>query len=153
MGNLGEPQVVFVVFSEPVEAASGTNAANYTINNGISVVRAAFGVDFRTVILTTTPISPNVTNTLTVNNVRDRASTPNSILPNTQRTFSLTWRPLSVTLLPLPREPLGPTTHRHGVVISEVMYHPTNRVDGRNLQFIEIFNSQPARQISFFPPT
>jgi len=142
VGNLGEPQIVFVVFSEPVEAASGTNAANYTINNGISVLRASFGVDFRTIILTTTPIPPNLTNTLTVNNVRDRASTPNTIPPNTQRTFSLTLRPLNVALLPLPRETLGPSTHRQGVVISEVMYHPTNRTDGRNLEFIEIYNSQ-----------
>ncbi|MBK8000334.1 MAG: lamin tail domain-containing protein [Verrucomicrobia bacterium] len=28
-------------------------------------------------------------------------------------------------------------------MISEVMYHPTNRLDGRNLEFIEIYNSQP----------
>src|SRR5207253_3070847 len=54
VGNLGEPQVVFVVFSEPVEAASATNTGNYAINNGISVLRAAFGVDLSTIILTTT---------------------------------------------------------------------------------------------------
>ena len=91
VGNLGEPQVVFVVYSEPVEAASGTNTANYTINNGISVLRAGFGVDSRTVILTTTPIPANVTNMLTVNNVRDRASTPNTrdrSAPSSNRIFS-----------------------------------------------------------------
>ncbi len=143
VGNLGDPQVVFVVFSEPVEAASGTNLANYTINNGISLLRAAFGIDFRTVILTTTAIPASLTNILTVNNVRDRATIPNTILPNTQRTFSLTLRPLNVALLTLPREPIGPSSHRQGVLISEVMYHPTNRLDGRNLQFIEVYNSQP----------
>jgi hypothetical protein len=143
VGNLGEPQVVFIVFSEPVEAASATNVSNYTINNGISVLRANFGVDTRTIILTTTPIAPNVTNTVTVNNVRDRASTPNVILANSQKTFSISVRPIDASFLSLAKEPLGASSRRHGVVISEVMYHPTNRVDGRNLEFIEIYNAQP----------
>ncbi|HEY2952433.1 MAG TPA: lamin tail domain-containing protein, partial [Verrucomicrobiae bacterium] len=142
VGNIGENQIVFVVFSEPVEVASATDAENYTINNGVSVTRATFGVDSRTIILTTTLLSPNVTYTLTVNNVRDRASTPNTILTNSTKSFSLTSTPLDVSFLSLPKEPLGPSSRRHGVVISEVMYHPTNRADGRNLEFIEIFNSQ-----------
>src|ERR1041385_2410817 len=110
VGNIGENQIVFVVFSEPVEMATATNVANYTINNGIGVTRAAFGVDSRTIILSTTPLSQNVTYTLTVNNVRDRASSPNTILANSTRTFSLTSTPLDVSFLSLPREPLGPST-------------------------------------------
>jgi hypothetical protein len=43
---------------------------------------------------------------------------------------------------PQPETP-GPASRRSGVVISEVMYHPAKRTDGRNLQFIEIFNSLP----------
>src|SRR5437773_842006 len=79
----------------------------------------------------------NLTNILIVNNVRARATTPHIILPNSQRSFSLTLSPLDISFLPLPREPVSPSTHRHGIVISEVMYHPTNRTDGRNLEFIE----------------
>ncbi len=40
-------------------------------------------------------------------------------------------------------ETAGPSSRRSGIVISEVMYHPAKRTDGRNLQFIEIFNSLP----------
>lgn len=41
-------------------------------------------------------------------------------------------------------EPLGPSNRRTGLVISEIMYHPAARNDGKNLEFIEIYNSDPA---------
>ncbi len=40
------------------------------------------------------------------------------------------------------REPLGPSTRRTGLVISEIMYHPKDRPDGKDLEFLEIYNSQ-----------
>src|SRR5262249_30806621 len=40
-------------------------------------------------------------------------------------------------------EPLGPSSRRTGLTFSEVMYHPTNRADGKNLEFIELYNSNP----------
>lgn len=46
--------------------------------------------------------------------------------------------PLSVAL-----EPPGPTSRRSAIIISEVMYHPPERSDGRNGEFVEIYNSQP----------
>src|SRR5688572_11240453 len=39
-------------------------------------------------------------------------------------------------------EPLGPSSRRTGLAISEIMYHPAPRGDGRQLEFIEIYNSQ-----------
>jgi hypothetical protein len=142
VGNLGDVDLLTVVFSEPVEVSSATATSNYAINS-TTVLSASMGVDSRTVVLTTTPMTPGVTYTLTVNNVRDRAQTPNTILPNTQRTFIIAPKPLDISLVRPGAELIGPSTRRGPLIISEVMYHPTNRFDGRNIEFIEIFNSQP----------
>lgn len=40
-------------------------------------------------------------------------------------------------------EPIGPSSRRTGLIISEIMYHPTSRPDGKNLEFVELFNTQP----------
>src|SRR5438093_597471 len=39
-------------------------------------------------------------------------------------------------------EPLGPSSRRTGLVISEAMFHPQPRPDGKNLEFIELYNSE-----------
>ena len=41
------------------------------------------------------------------------------------------------------REPLGPSSRRTGLVISEIMYQPAARPDGKQLEFVEIHNSEP----------
>ena len=130
VGSLGDPQILTVIFSEPVETVSATTPGSYTLDNGVTALSAVFGADNRTIILTTTPMAPRTIYTLTVNNVRDQATTPNAILPNTQRTFTLDSTPLDISFIrPLP-EPIGPSTRHGPVIISEIMYHPTNRVDG-----------------------
>lgn len=43
----------------------------------------------------------------------------------------------------LDREPLGPSSRHTGLVISEIMYHPATAPEGMNLEFIELFNTQP----------
>ena len=45
--------------------------------------------------------------------------------------------------LPPAFETLGPSSRRTGLVITEIMYHPAPRADGKNLEFIELYNSQP----------
>ena len=139
--NLGDPALITVLYSEPVEAASATNRLNYGINNGISVNSVSFAGDTQTVVLRTTPMSPGITYTLTVNNVRDRATTPNTIVSPTQRTFSLDYTPLDVNYVKGTSEPLGPSNRRSGLAISEIMYHPAARADGKNLEYLEVFNS------------
>ena len=40
-------------------------------------------------------------------------------------------------------EPIGPATRRSPFVFSEIMYRPAMRLDGRDVEFLEIYNSQP----------
>lgn len=42
-----------------------------------------------------------------------------------------------------PREPLGPSSRKTPIAITEIMYKPAPRSDGNNLEFIEIYNSNP----------
>ncbi len=37
----------------------------------------------------------------------------------------------------------GPTTRRTGIVFSEIMYSPSDRPDGLNLEFVELHNTEP----------
>ncbi len=40
-------------------------------------------------------------------------------------------------------EPIGPSSRRGGIAISEILYHPAQRTDGREIEFVELFNSLP----------
>lgn len=140
--NLGNNNRVTVLFSEPVEPASATNAANYALNLGAGVTAARFAGDDRTIVLETSTLGSGLIYTLTVNNVRDRAATPNTILPNSQAQISTSFTPVNVNFIKGSSEPAGPSSRRTGLAISEIMYHPADRLDGRNLEFIELFNSE-----------
>ncbi|MBI4660948.1 MAG: Ig-like domain-containing protein [Verrucomicrobia bacterium] len=82
----GNPNGLEVVFSEPLDEASATNRANYVISSGVTVSGAML-VAPATVRLTTSAIGVGSVYTLTVNNVRDRASAPNAIAANSQTMF------------------------------------------------------------------
>jgi uncharacterized repeat protein (TIGR03806 family) len=79
---------VLVRYSEPVEPASATNTANYAISSGIAISAAALS-DAQTVRLSVAPLTLNSNYTVTVNNVRDLAGTPNTIAPNSQISFTV----------------------------------------------------------------
>ena len=40
-------------------------------------------------------------------------------------------------------EPLGPSSRRSSVVLSEIMDHPAERADGLNSEFVELYNANP----------
>ena len=60
-------------------------------------------------------------------------------------TFSDAGNTLSPTVgvVANPSEPLGPSSRLSPIVVSEIMAKPASRTDGRNLEFVEIFNSNP----------
>lgn len=40
------------------------------------------------------------------------------------------------------KEPFGPSSRATGMILSEIMYHPPARADGRNLEFVELANAR-----------
>jgi hypothetical protein len=50
---------------------------------------------------------------------------------------------LALGLPPTANEPLGPSSRRTGLAITELMYNPAPRVDNRHIEFIELHNSNP----------
>ncbi len=143
VGSPGNSQVVTVVFSEPVEAVTATNPANYSISSNVKVVSVAFGSDTRSVILSTEPMAFRTNYTLNVSNVRDRAAQPNTIPSGSQWVFMLDTPPLDISLIRPPAETIGSSTRHGPITVSEIMFHPTNRPDGKVLEFVEVFNSNP----------
>ncbi|WCJ58246.1 lamin tail domain-containing protein [Fontisphaera persica] len=143
----GQPNQVTLLFSEPLEPASATNAAHYTLDGAAQVLAARLAAGGRAVVLETTPLAPGLACTVTVNGVRDQSAARNLIAAGAQATFIPGHQPLAREGRPWQEpsvdEPLGPSSRRTSWVISEIHYHPPGRADGRNAEFIEIFNSNP----------
>ncbi len=49
----------------------------------------------------------------------------------------------TTTYLPNPYEVLGPSSRKAGLVLSEIMYKPAARVDTNELEYVELYNSNP----------
>ncbi|MGV3772445.1 MAG: lamin tail domain-containing protein [Verrucomicrobiales bacterium] len=139
--NFGENNLVIVTFSEPVSPNNATNILNYSVNNNLSILSATLDEDGRTVVLRTTPMSFGSEYEIVLNNITDTAAQPNAIEPDTYLTFGHNFAPIAPDLIYGGHEPLGPSSRRTGLVLSEIMYHPKERADGKNLEFVEIYNS------------
>ena len=74
--------VVRVTFSEPVTEPTAQDAANYSIDNGVSVNAAVPASNNLSVTLATSAITQGTTYTLTINNVEDVVG--NAVAPNSQ---------------------------------------------------------------------
>lgn len=144
---LGQADQVSLFFSKALEPASATAASHYSIDGGASVWAARLAPDARTVVLETTPLKVGVRYTVSVSGVRDQSAGHNVIAPGAQASFTAGYEPLAREGAPWEvgsvDEPLGPSSRRTSWVISEIHYHPPGRTDGRNAEFIEVFNSQP----------
>jgi hypothetical protein len=125
-----------VTFNEPVSASPG----NFTLDGGATVLGFAAGAAPNSYDLTTTPLTAGQSYTLTIDGVTDLSA--NSLSTNVTFT-ALDFSPNLLAALRPPTEPIGPATRRGPFVISEIMFHPTNRAALINLEFVEIYNSQP----------
>lgn len=77
-----------ITFNEEIEKTSAELVQNYQINNGITILQANLDPNNRVVHLVTTSHSSGLTYTLIVNNIRDRASNPNYINPNSTQQYT-----------------------------------------------------------------
>lgn len=80
--NFGTTNVQ-LLFSKQLEVASATAITNYVFTNGLAVLSAVLDPTASVVTLTTAPLAYGSNYSLVINNVRDRAATPNTILTNT----------------------------------------------------------------------
>ena len=142
----GESDLVTLVFSEPVQAASALSTVNYSLSGGVQVLSAAIDGDGRVVILRTTPLTFGTTYEIFVEGLRDRASSANLMIESERAEFVYGFNPLDADLVLGRSETPGPSTRRTALVFSEIMYNPTPREDSRNLEFIELYNSQESLQ-------
>jgi regulation of enolase protein 1 (concanavalin A-like superfamily) len=79
---------VALYFSEALELATATNVSNYTFSNGLGVAKAAVSTDGRSVTLTTSAMQLGSNYVILLNRLRDRATSPNTIAPNTAALFT-----------------------------------------------------------------
>ena len=88
INSTGTPNKLTVLFSEPVEKISATNASNYFVDNGITIYEASLASDLKTVSLITSQHEKEILYTLAINNVEDRADIPNIIDPDLQASYN-----------------------------------------------------------------
>lgn len=109
--------------------ASGVPAPTYQWLNGGDPIGSATG---STLLLTNAALADAGSYTVTVTNASGSVtSTPaavNVIYPNR-------WQRVA--------EPLAVSSKKTGFVFSEINPHPVTRLDGRNLEFIELYNTNP----------
>ena len=86
--RLLDPTTLELTFSEPVTRESAENVENYRINNDVQVLNALLDSTFTTVYLTTTPHTRGMTYIITINNIQDKASSPNTIAPNSSYIYT-----------------------------------------------------------------
>ncbi|MDB6053727.1 MAG: uncharacterized protein JWN25_1250 [Verrucomicrobiales bacterium] len=76
-----------VSFSELVDPVSAVNIANYSFTPALTITSATLAGNGTDVILATSAMTPGTTYTLTVNNVNDIASVPNTIVASSTKQF------------------------------------------------------------------
>ena len=125
--NSGATSVV-VVFSEAVDAVNSVALANYAISGGVTVSAASLSTNGKLVTLTTSALTVGSSYTVTVNNVTDRAASPNTIAANSTTNFTAT--PFTITNFGSPTTPGSIATAGGGYQLTALGNGPTGASDG-----------------------
>ncbi len=138
------PHFILLHFSEPL-AASAFSAASYTLtDHEIRSVRAAN--DGQCVVIELEEaLEPGQTCRLS-GSVSDCAVPPNTLTISDTPLNPARFATLPDRLVRGPVETPGPSSRRNPVAITEIHAAPAARSDGRDLRFIELFNSNPYLQ-------
>jgi len=90
-GVSGMADGFFLTFSEPMDAATITNPANYSLSHGFEVtgLNLLYGTNLTTLVVQTSGFPTGEPLEVTVSNVRDLAAPPNEILPGSTVAVSL----------------------------------------------------------------
>jgi hypothetical protein len=99
------------------------------------------GVDGQTWVQLGTQTFSGLSNTLYLGLAVASGNT-NSLATARFRELGPAVNPVTVPALAFPCEPLGPSSRATGMIFSEIMYHPAPRADGRNLEFVELYNAR-----------
>lgn len=93
---------LILTFSETIDEVTAENKGNYQINQGINILSVSQNGNNRSVTILTTKHEEG-SYTITINNVKDRAITPNKIAQNTLKDYQFidTIAPRIVTVLSL----------------------------------------------------
>jgi hypothetical protein len=81
------PQQLKIDFNEPITQVSAENISNYSISDGIQVRKAQLQADLKSVLLETDSHAGNRTYTITINQIQDRATLPNTIRANSTAAY------------------------------------------------------------------
>jgi len=140
MGGIDGRQVR-VTFSEPVAVLPAALASNYAIEPSGHVQSARLAPDHRTVVLAVS-LPESQDSTLVIRQLTDAVSPPNAAGQPVRIPIQSEPGSYPVRRPEDAREKSGPGSRRTPLAITEIMYWPAIRADGRNLEFIEIYNSQ-----------
>jgi hypothetical protein len=76
-----------LVFSEPMDPTSAGVPANFQVNGGVNVTAAAIDAEPAAIVITVAGMNFAQNYTVTINNLKDRARTPNTIVANSTASF------------------------------------------------------------------
>lgn len=138
-------RILTLGFSEPLDPASATNPAAYAVSGSAVLSATLLGEGSGVTLRLDTPLTAGATHTLALT-VQDRA-VPANTLALTGTTFVPPLNaPVPAALARGGREPAGPSSRRTAIAITEINHTPAARGDGRDLRFVELYNSNPFYQ-------